>query len=244
MLEAARTLGKGGTPLVFPTARGRQLKDMALSGLLKNLKVAAVPHGFRSSFRDWAAEETDHVRYPVRTLRDSVPRRDDEGVVVRIVVDDQQLPRGGAASHGAGHHTRPNSSRFGASLSVGTTITVADVHGLPAVEAAVVGADGRALDRSAAMRDHQGEADRHPRQLGRPGVRREALDLVDARGDAVPRRYALSMHPVHIAADGKSATVDLTVREKRRSTPRRSCSMPSRTPTPSTTMPTSTACRR
>ena len=28
--------------------------------LLGKLKIAAVPHGFRSSFRDWAAEETDH----------------------------------------------------------------------------------------------------------------------------------------------------------------------------------------
>ena len=28
----------------------------------EDLKVAAVPHGFRSSFRDWAAEETDHPR--------------------------------------------------------------------------------------------------------------------------------------------------------------------------------------
>ena len=26
------------------------------------LLSAAVPHGFRSSFRDWAAEETDHPR--------------------------------------------------------------------------------------------------------------------------------------------------------------------------------------
>ena len=25
-------------------------------------KIAAVPHGFRSSFLDWAAEETDHPR--------------------------------------------------------------------------------------------------------------------------------------------------------------------------------------
>ena len=24
--------------------------------------IVAVPHGFRSSFRDWAAEETDHPR--------------------------------------------------------------------------------------------------------------------------------------------------------------------------------------
>ena len=35
---------------------------MMLSGLLKDLKISAVPHGFRSSFRDWAAEETNHPR--------------------------------------------------------------------------------------------------------------------------------------------------------------------------------------
>ena len=26
------------------------------------MKVDAIPHGFRSSFRDWAAEDTDHPR--------------------------------------------------------------------------------------------------------------------------------------------------------------------------------------
>ena len=61
VLAEARGLGGGGG-LTFPTSRGRPLKDMALSGLLKQLGVAAVPHGFRSSFRDWAAEETDHPR--------------------------------------------------------------------------------------------------------------------------------------------------------------------------------------
>ena len=61
VLAEARGLGGGGG-LAFPTARGRQLKDMALSGLLRDLEIAAVPHGFRSSFRDWAAEETDHPR--------------------------------------------------------------------------------------------------------------------------------------------------------------------------------------
>ena len=35
---------------------------MALSGLLRTLQVPAVPHGFRSTFRDWAAEETNHPR--------------------------------------------------------------------------------------------------------------------------------------------------------------------------------------
>ena len=62
ILDAARTLDGGGNPLVFPSVGGKRLHDMALSGLLKRLKVEAVPHGFRSSFRDWAAEETDHPR--------------------------------------------------------------------------------------------------------------------------------------------------------------------------------------
>ena len=57
-----RTLDGGGNVLVFPSIGGRRLHDMALSGLLKNQRIAAVPHGFRSSFRDWAAEETDHPR--------------------------------------------------------------------------------------------------------------------------------------------------------------------------------------
>ena len=33
-----------------------------MSRLLSTLRIAAVPHGFRSSFRDWAAEETDYPR--------------------------------------------------------------------------------------------------------------------------------------------------------------------------------------
>ena len=31
-----------------------------MSDLLRRLRIAAVPHSFRSSFRDWAAEETEH----------------------------------------------------------------------------------------------------------------------------------------------------------------------------------------
>ena len=63
ILDVARTLGEGGGPLLFPSVQqGKQLSDMMLSGLLKDLKISAVPHGFRSSFRDWAAEETNHPR--------------------------------------------------------------------------------------------------------------------------------------------------------------------------------------
>ena len=42
-----------------PSPRGLQLKDFDFSRLFKALGIAAAPHGFRSSFRDWAAECTD-----------------------------------------------------------------------------------------------------------------------------------------------------------------------------------------
>ena len=45
-----------GTGLVFRSLRGKSLSNMTLSKLIKELGIAAVPHGFRSSFRDWAAE--------------------------------------------------------------------------------------------------------------------------------------------------------------------------------------------
>ena len=61
ILRAARALRNGGN-LVFPSPRGKPLSDMTLSKLLKEQGVQAVPHGFRSSFRDWAAEETNHPR--------------------------------------------------------------------------------------------------------------------------------------------------------------------------------------
>ena len=61
ILEEARALGRGSL-LVFPSVRGNPLGVTALSRLLKTLRIAAVPHGFRSSFRDWAAEETDYPR--------------------------------------------------------------------------------------------------------------------------------------------------------------------------------------
>ena len=61
ILEEARAIGRG-SPLVFPSVRGKPIANTAMSELLRELNVAALPHGFRSSFRDWAAEETDHSR--------------------------------------------------------------------------------------------------------------------------------------------------------------------------------------
>ena len=62
ILEAAEALAKGDGPLVFTHGEGQPLDDRQLRWMVRELGIAAVPHGFRSSFRDWAAEETDHPR--------------------------------------------------------------------------------------------------------------------------------------------------------------------------------------
>jgi integrase len=60
-----------GTDKVFPSPTGIALTDMALSQLMRGMRerseltVEGVPHGFRSTFRDWAAEMTaypDEIR--------------------------------------------------------------------------------------------------------------------------------------------------------------------------------------
>lgn len=43
---------------VFPSSRGLVLSDMTMSAVLRRMKVDVVPHGFRSTFRDWCAEQT------------------------------------------------------------------------------------------------------------------------------------------------------------------------------------------
>ena len=61
ILHEARELS-GGSGLVFPSAHGRALSDNTISKLLRELGIEAVPHGFRSSFRGWAAECSDAPR--------------------------------------------------------------------------------------------------------------------------------------------------------------------------------------
>ena len=62
ILDEARTLNDGTARLLFTREGGKPLADGRLRQLLDRNQIAAVPHGFRSSFRDWAAEETDHPR--------------------------------------------------------------------------------------------------------------------------------------------------------------------------------------
>ncbi len=61
VLREAQALADG-TGLVFPSERGRQLSDATMRRMVRDLGIGAVLHGFRSSFRDWAAECTEAPR--------------------------------------------------------------------------------------------------------------------------------------------------------------------------------------
>ena len=52
VLEAART----DSPQVFMGSRGNPVTRTLMASLLRRLGIGSVPHGFRSSFRTWAAE--------------------------------------------------------------------------------------------------------------------------------------------------------------------------------------------
>ena len=55
LLDRAREYADS-SDLLFPSAKGRALSDNTLSKLLRDNGVLCVPHGFRSTFRVWAAE--------------------------------------------------------------------------------------------------------------------------------------------------------------------------------------------
>jgi len=56
-LQEARTCD-----LVFPGRAGKPLSNMAMEMVLRRMNVDVIVHGFRSSFRDWAGNETDFAR--------------------------------------------------------------------------------------------------------------------------------------------------------------------------------------
>jgi integrase len=68
-----------GCPYVFPSPKNAQMSDMTISAVMRRIQAAevdagrpgfldpqsrrpAVPHGLRSTFRDWAAERTSYPR--------------------------------------------------------------------------------------------------------------------------------------------------------------------------------------
>lgn len=48
--------------LIFPGSNDKPLSDMALTAVMRRMEVDAVPHGFRSTFRDWVGDCTNYPR--------------------------------------------------------------------------------------------------------------------------------------------------------------------------------------
>jgi len=51
----------GETDLIFPSTRGGQLSNMAMTNVVRRMNYDVTVHGFRSSFRDFAAERTNYA---------------------------------------------------------------------------------------------------------------------------------------------------------------------------------------
>lgn len=68
LLESIRAeLGREPNPLelVVPNRAGKMLSDMAFNKILRDAGLSHDTHGFRSSFRDWAAETLPEIPDPV-----------------------------------------------------------------------------------------------------------------------------------------------------------------------------------
>ncbi|MBY8337931.1 integrase arm-type DNA-binding domain-containing protein [Alteriqipengyuania sp. NZ-12B] len=59
LFERVKAHRRGDSDLVFPgQRRGKPLSDMTLTKVMRDMGRDEVPHGFRSTFRDWVAEQT------------------------------------------------------------------------------------------------------------------------------------------------------------------------------------------
>ncbi len=77
---APRLAAIGPDDFVFTNSRGGALSDMVFEALFRRAKVEDITtHGFRSSFRDWAGDETDF------------PREVIEAALAHLVGDDVEL---------------------------------------------------------------------------------------------------------------------------------------------------------
>lgn len=58
LFREAASIKRAGTDLIFPASTGKALSDMTLTKVLRDMDAPFTVHGFRSTFRDWAAEQT------------------------------------------------------------------------------------------------------------------------------------------------------------------------------------------
>lgn len=92
ILEEAKALRRNDD-LVFPGMKaGKPLSDMTLSKLLRDLGIEAVPHGFRTSFRVWAGEQTNHPHQAVEFALAHVIKDKAEAAYARTDLLEKRRP--------------------------------------------------------------------------------------------------------------------------------------------------------
>ncbi|WP_282064862.1 tyrosine-type recombinase/integrase [Aliiroseovarius marinus] len=119
-----------GNPLVFPAARGGQMSDMTLSAAMKRMHEAdvaaggagfvdreskrrAVPHGLRSTFRDWVSERTS---YPGDMAEVAIAHKINNAVEASYRRMDMVEKRRKMMSDWAGFLTEAGAARSGAEI--------------------------------------------------------------------------------------------------------------------------------
>lgn len=97
LLKEMQAEGVKPGALFFPNRDGEPLSDMTASKVLRAAGLEFDAHGFRSSFRDWAAEQMPHIPDPVAEAahRALSARCDDRGLQADIIYPDAAGAAGG-----------------------------------------------------------------------------------------------------------------------------------------------------
>lgn len=90
-MRITATVGRG-RGLIFPATSGRPLSDSTHSTLMRSLGIPGVPHGFRSSFRDWASEIAGVPREVAELSLGHIFYRDAEKSYARSDLLEQRRP--------------------------------------------------------------------------------------------------------------------------------------------------------
>jgi integrase len=76
--------------LVFPAITGNPYSDMVFTALIRRLGFDFTMHGFRSSFRDWAGEQTNYPREVVEMALAHVVENKTEAAYFRSDLFDKR----------------------------------------------------------------------------------------------------------------------------------------------------------
>ena len=104
MTRARLRRSEGNARIGGRGVRGRRTELLgATEAMLQYHKIAVVAHGFRSSFRDWAAEKTDHPREVIEAALAHVVQNKVEAAYARSdllerprrLMDDREAYLGG-----------------------------------------------------------------------------------------------------------------------------------------------------